>query len=100
MTIRVVTAEAAQAIGLSTGPVHAELRLNDDGAWIVEIAGRSIGGLCSEVLRFGVDASLEELILRQACGLPLGLTDRADRASGVMMIPIPEAGLLRERAGS
>src|SRR5690606_22281778 len=84
---------------LRVGPVHAELRVNEDGAWLVELAGRSIGGLCSRVLRFGVDGSLEELILRQAAGLPLGDTTRRDRAAGVMMIPIPQAGLLRAVAG-
>ncbi|HMT21123.1 MAG TPA: ATP-grasp domain-containing protein, partial [Promineifilum sp.] len=57
------TARAAVALGLVAGPIHAELRVNDEGAWIVEIAGRAIGGLCSGVLRFGVDASLEDLIL-------------------------------------
>ncbi len=93
------TARAAVALGLVAGPIHAELRVNDEGAWIVEIAGRSIGGLCSDVLRFGVDASLEDLILRQAAGLPPGDTGRSDRAAGVMMIPIPEAGLLRDVAG-
>ncbi len=93
------TADAARALGLRVGPVHAELRVNDAGPWIVEVAGRSIGGLCSQVLRFGVDASLEELILRQAVGLPLGDVGRRDRAAGVMMIPIPAAGLLRKVEG-
>ena len=93
------TAAAARALGLVSGPIHAELRVNDGGVWIIEIAGRSIGGLCSQVLRFGVDASLEELIVRQAAGMPLGDTNRRDRAAGVMMIPIPEAGLLREVMG-
>lgn len=97
--IEQTTAAAARALGLCMGPVHAELRVNEQGVWIVEIAGRSIGGLCSQVLRFGIDGSLEELILRQAAGLPLGDTARRDRAAGVMMIPIPEAGLLREVAG-
>lgn len=97
--IEAATAAAARALGLVSGPVHAELRLNEAGAWIIEIAGRSIGGLCSQVLRFGVDDSLEELIVRQAAGLPLGDTTRRDRAAGVMMIPIPEAGLLREVSG-
>ncbi len=93
------TAQAAAALGLRTGPIHAELRVNDDGAWLVEMAGRSIGGLCSRTLRFGVDASLEELILRQAAGLGLADAVRQEIASGVMMIPIPEAGLLRAVAG-
>ena len=98
-TIAATTAAAASALGLCVGPVHAELRVNADGAWLVEVAGRSIGGLCSQVLRFGIDASLEELILRQAVGLPLGDIGRRDRAAGVMMIPIPEAGLLRAVEG-
>jgi biotin carboxylase len=89
------TAQAAQALGLRTGPIHAELRLNERGPWLIEVAGRSIGGLCSQTLRFGGDVSLEELILRQACGLPRPDLLAVQPASGVMMIPIPEAGLLR-----
>lgn len=92
--ISVRTAEAAAAIGLREGPVHAELRINPDGVWLIELAGRSIGGLCSSVLEFGAGVNLEEIILRHAVGLP-----RPDRtatgAAGVMMIPIPKGGMLR-----
>lgn len=90
---------AAHSLGLQMGPVHAELRVNGQGPWMLEVAGRSIGGLCSQVLRFGVDESLEELILRQACGLPLLSTEREQRAAGVMMIPIPAAGILQQVEG-
>lgn len=93
--IGATTAQAARSLGLEMGPIHAELRINQRGAWIVEIAGRSIGGLCSRTLRFGTDASLEELILRQAAGLSLAGLSREGQAGGVMMIPIPEAGILR-----
>ncbi len=82
-------AQAAQALGLREGPVHAELRLDDRQPWMLEIAGRSIGGLCSKTLRFGTDLSLEELILRQALGLEIESLQRAGGAGGVMMIPIP-----------
>jgi biotin carboxylase len=92
-------ADAAAALGLREGPMHAELRVNDQGPWIVELAGRSIGGLCSKTLRFGTDASLEELILRQACGIPIESTGRTSTAGGVMMIPIPGAGLLKRVEG-
>lgn len=97
--IATCTAQAAAALGLRTGPIHAELRVNEAGPWIIEVAGRSIGGLCSKTLRFGSEASLEELILRQACGLEIKSTQREGRAGGVMMIPIPEAGLLRKVEG-
>jgi biotin carboxylase len=92
-------ARAAAALGLREGPMHAELRVNKAGPWIVEVAGRSIGGLCAKTLRFSSDVSLEELILRQACGLPITMRDREQRAGGVMMIPIPAAGLLKRVRG-
>lgn len=100
--IAATTAASARALGLRTGPIHAELRVNDRGAWLVEVAGRSIGGRCSTILEFGAGMSLEELILRHAVGLPLDSLDRREPcpegarrdAAGVMMIPIPGAGIL------
>ena len=88
-------AAAVTALGLRDGPIHAELRLNDEGAWVIELAARSIGGLCARVLRFGADIRLEELILRHALGLPIETMARERCAAGVMMIPIPGAGTLR-----
>lgn len=88
-------AAACAALGLREGPVHAELRLNEAGPWVVEAAGRSIGGLCARILRFGSEEiALEEMILRRAVGLDIGTLQRERRAGGVMMIPIPRAGLL------
>jgi hypothetical protein len=122
------TERACAALGLREGPVHAELRhltpqpplpsatreliaaassralrrggAEGGGEVIVEVAARSIGGLCSQVLKFAerADQSLEELILRQACGLPFD-PQRGPGAGGVMMIPIPAAGLLRAVSG-
>jgi biotin carboxylase len=97
--IAATTQRAATALGLHTGPVHAELRVNASGSWIVEVAARSIGGLCSKMLRFGNDLSLEEIILRQATGLDVGVIERERRPAGVMMLPIPSAGVLREVRG-
>ena len=65
-----VTERGCAALGLTEGPVHAELRVNDRGPLGLEIAARSIGGLCSRTLRFGTGMTLEELILRQALGRP------------------------------
>jgi biotin carboxylase len=92
--IRDCTARAAAALGLREGPVHAELRLNAEGPWILEIAARSIGGLCSRTLRFGTGMTLEEIILRHALGLPMATLERERAAAGVMMIPIPRGGVL------
>jgi len=97
--IAACTTQAAKAIGLYDGPIHAEVRLNGQGEWIIEIAPRSIGGLCSRTLRFGEGVSLEEVILRHAMGLEVESLDREQRAAGVMMIPIPRAGILRTVQG-
>jgi biotin carboxylase len=97
--IAACTARAAHALGLRDGPVHAELRVNRLGPWVIEVAARSIGGLCSRTLRFGTGLSLEELILRQALSMAIPSFERERRAVGVMMIPIPRAGVLKEIRG-
>ncbi len=97
--IEAAAAAAAAALGLREGPVHAELRLDGDAVWVLELAARSIGGLCSRSLRFGAGISLEEVILRHALALPLGPHDRERAAAGVMMLPIPRGGILREVGG-
>ncbi len=91
--------KTCKAIGLKNGPVHAELRLNEKGVWIIEIAGRSIGGYCSQTLTFANGMSLEELILRQTIGEDISDVQREKFASGVMMIPIPQKGVLQSVEG-
>lgn len=88
-----VLQKAVNALGLCHGPLHAEMRLNSGGVWILEVAARPIGGLCARSLRFNLGMSLEELILRHALGEKVQPV-RESWASGVMMIPIPQAGFL------
>jgi predicted ATP-grasp superfamily ATP-dependent carboligase len=97
-------AECAQrtvdALGLTSGPLHAEFRVNDAGPWALEAAPRPIGGLCSRALRFGPQRiSLEELLIRHE--LQLGGSDlaREDEASGVMMVPVPHSGIFERLEG-
>ena len=93
-------AAAARTIGLRQGPIHVELRFNHKGPWLIELAARPIGGRCSAVLRFGDGSvSLEEIVLRHALGLPLPSLEREQQAAGVMMIPVPGAGVLEEIVG-
>jgi len=94
-----LVAGAVAAIGLTEGPIHAEARMAPGGPRLLEVAARSIGGLCSRALRFGAGVSLEELILRHALGAPLPDLQREAAASGVMMIPIPVSGTLRGVGG-
>jgi formate-dependent phosphoribosylglycinamide formyltransferase (GAR transformylase) len=97
--IAACTAAVASALGLRHGPVHAELRINAQGPWLLEIAPRSIGGLCSRALRFSDGLTLEELLLRHAIGLDVTALERERLAAGVMMMPIPHAGLLEQVMG-
>jgi biotin carboxylase len=94
-----VVAEGARALGLREGPVHAEARLSPGGPVVLEIAARSIGGLCSRTLRFGAGLTLEEVLVAHAMGLPLDDLRREARAAGVMMLPIPARGVLHGVAG-
>src|SRR5262249_13860328 len=116
--VRTLT-EAANALGLYHGPVHAECRVNSRGVFVLEVAARPIGGLCARALRFvrrerpegsakpeaasqlaaGAEISFEELLLRHALGEESTEWQREPKASGVMMIPIPRRGIYRGAAG-
>ncbi|HLK19888.1 MAG TPA: ATP-grasp domain-containing protein [Bryobacteraceae bacterium] len=79
---------AVKALGLTHGPIHAELRMNARGVWMLEVAARPIGGLCARVL-----PGLEDLILRHAAGELVEGIEMPTPAAGVMMIPIPREGI-------
>jgi biotin carboxylase len=96
--IEACVAEACAAYGLREGPIHAECRINAAGVWILEVAARTIGGLCGRLLRFGTGYGLEELVLLHTLGQRPDAR-RADGGAGVLMIPIPQAGILRRVEG-
>lgn len=93
--IEQAAAAGAKALGLHHGAIHAEVRINPSGVWIIEIAARTIGGLCSKAVRFATGMTLEEVILRHAAQLPIPTLERETQAAGVMMLPIPKRGKLR-----
>jgi hypothetical protein len=99
LSAAVGTAEqAARALGLSYGPIHAELRIDLRGGQarpaLLELAARSIGGLCSRALRFADGQSLEELVLASALGQHVPVR-RLAGISGVLMLPVERPGILR-----
>jgi biotin carboxylase len=91
-------AQACAAYRLSTGPVHAELRIDKQDAWLLEVAARTIGGDCARTLDQGSGFKLEELTISLATGEPVD-TQAPKEARGVMMIPIAHAGILRRVEG-
>ncbi|MCR4332732.1 MAG: ATP-grasp domain-containing protein [Sulfuricaulis sp.] len=96
--LRETISAACAAYTLREGPIHAECRINEQGVWILEVAARTIGGLCGRLLRFGTGSSLEELVLMHALGERPELNSETGGA-GVLMIPIPQAGILRRVEG-
>ena len=95
-----VTTAAVRALGLTQGPIHAELRLEGGRPTVIEVAGRTIGGLCGRALRFGLlGTALETMVLRQALGMRKQSLRRERTASGVLMIPTPRPGTLRAIGG-
>ena len=89
---------ACELAGLNSGPVHAEMRVNQQGVWMLEVAARSIGGLCGRVLRHALGMSLEEVVLRHTLGLPVPQV-QAHGGAGVMMIPVPKRGIYQGVSG-
>ncbi len=96
--IRQLVVATCRAYGLREGPIHAELRVRDGDARVIEVAARTIGGQCARLLRFGTGLSLEALVIAHAVGLPLAWQPSRN-AGGVLMIPTPRAGILRRVEG-
>ena len=86
------------AYGLEHGPVHAEARLTDSGPVLLELAARTIGGQCGQLIEFSLQQKLEELVIKGMCGLPFPVAAEAESA-GVLMIPITDSGILKRVEG-
>src|SRR5579871_5022857 len=86
--------QAIRSLGLTHGPIHAEMRVNERGVWMLEVAARPIGGLCARVL-----PGLEDLILKHAAGEDVSQIALLQGAAGVMMIPIPREGIFVDAGG-
>src|SRR5258708_24782909 len=99
LAIRETAQRAIAALGLTHGPVHAEMRVNDRGVWMLEVAARPIGGLCSRVLRFE-SMTFEQLLLRHSLGQDVSVASLEPGAHGVMMIPVPRGGIHRGVSGT
>jgi biotin carboxylase len=97
---RRIAERAVAAIGIGHGPVHIEMKVDGPQVRVIEVAARSVGGLCSRSLNFGLTGTtLEALILRNAVGLDKPQLHRERVASGVLMIPIPGPGTFVEIDG-
>jgi biotin carboxylase len=98
-SIAATTQQAVAALGLRDGPVHCEMRVNSRGVWMLEVAARPIGGLCSRALRFEGGRPLEEILLRHALGEDVSRLHPEPGGHAVMMIPIPRGGIFVDAHG-
>jgi biotin carboxylase len=99
VAVKLSVQKACRTLGLMHGPIHAEVRVNKGGLYVLEVASRPIGGLCSRALQNACGMALEEILLRHALGWPIDWEAMSHKASGVMMIPIPQAGILQRVEG-
>lgn len=99
VAIKLSVQEACWALGLTHGPIHAEVRVNKGGLYVLEVASRPIGGLCSRAFQAVCGMTLEEILLRHSLDWPIDWEAMPRKASGVMMIPIPHAGILQQVEG-
>ncbi len=93
-----VARRAAAALGIVHGPIHAELRVHDDRASVLEVAARSIGGLCSRAFD-SLGANLEEQLIALAADREMPPREPASGAAGVIMLPIAKNGVVRAITG-
>ena len=91
-------ARCCKAYGLEHGPVHAEARITRSGTVLLELAARTIGGQCGQLVEFSLQQKLEQLVIQGMCGRKPELSDRVE-AAGVLMIPITSSGLLKRVEG-
>ncbi len=86
-----VVGRAVAAVGVAEGPVHVECKVKGGEVWFLELAARTIGGLCGRALVPG-GVSLEEVVVRHALGLSLPAPPWRAAATGVLMLPVDETG--------
>ena len=91
-------AKCCVAYGLEHGPVHAEARLPPSGPVLLELAARTIGGQCGELIEFSLQRKLEELVIQGMCGV-IPQADNEAESAGVLMIPITDTGILKRVEG-
>ncbi len=86
------------AYNLTHGPVHAEARITQTGVVLLELAARTIGGQCGQLIEFSTCQKLEELVILGMCGIKPELPSSVESA-GVLMIPVAKSGLLKRVEG-
>lgn len=87
-----------EAYGLTQGPIHAEARITENGIFLIELAARTIGGQCGQLIEFSLQQKLEEIVIQGLCGEKPNLP-KSRLCAGVLMIPVKKSGILKRVEG-
>ena len=90
--------QCCHAYGLKQGPIHAEARITGSGPVLLELAARTIGGQCGQLIEFSLGKKLEEIVIQGMCGIVPKRTENQQFA-GVLMIPVTKTGILKRVEG-
>jgi GNAT superfamily N-acetyltransferase len=87
---------AATALGLRHGPAHCEIRVTGDRLYLLEVAGRLLGGACARVFSDYLGVDIHTVLLRLAMGEAAALPARGagQPVAAAMMLPVPAEGRL------
>lgn len=91
---------SAEALGLTWGPGHYELRLTATGPKIIEVNPRLAGGFIPELVRLAFGVDLVSETVRAVLGRPAGLRRERRRHASIRFVLPPHDGVLSDVEGS
>ncbi|MFD4475836.1 acetyl-CoA carboxylase biotin carboxylase subunit family protein [Streptomyces sp. NPDC058471] len=92
-----VAAAALEAVGITHGVSHVEIRLTEDGPKVIEVNARLGGDLIGELVRLATGISLPLASAALACGEIPDLRPVRQRSAAIGMIYPSAAGLVTHR---
>ncbi|MEV8016099.1 ATP-grasp domain-containing protein [Streptomyces sp. NPDC086554] len=99
-TLQQAAVAAAQALGVTNGVAHTELKLLADGTTrIIELGARLPGDHVVALMRQARGIDEARIYVQIALGLEPALTPTADTAAGIRFLTPPRGGVLRSVSG-
>lgn len=92
-----VAVQAVQALGVTTGVQHVEMRLTPTGPRIIEVNSRIGGDLIGKLVRLATGLDLPRIAADIACGQLPDLTPTAHTTAAIKIVYPPASGVLSAR---
>ncbi|MBP2328539.1 biotin carboxylase [Kibdelosporangium banguiense] len=95
-----VARDSVHALGLTTGPAHMELRLEDSGdPYVIEVNPRLAGGLIPRLVRHATGRDLVGEVVAGLSGRPVRPVGTGDRYASIRFLVPPRSGVVRAVTG-